>query len=60
MTPKTLVILNHIITLINKNKMEPDDRAEYDEIGDYNSGIDSSITEIENFKKFLVDMGVEE
>jgi len=59
MTSKTLVILDHIITLINKNKMEPDYRDDYDQIGHYNSGIDSSITEIEIFKKFLIDIGVE-
>ena len=60
MTPKTLGILNHIITLLNKNKIGHDDRDDYDRNEHFNWGIESCVNEIENFKKFLVDMGVEE
>lgn len=60
MTSKTLVVLDHIIVMLNKKKKEYDDRDEYNYHEHYNWAVSSCVNEIENLKKFLIDIGVEE
>lgn len=59
MTSKTLVVLDHIITMLNKKKKGYDDRDEYNYNEHYDWAVASCVNEIKNFKKLLVDMGVE-
>lgn len=60
MTPKTLVIIDHIIDLMNSCYWYDEHEDEYGRSESYNEGVKSCIYEVEKFKKFLTNMGVKE
>ncbi len=58
---KILVVLDRLISIIESSKLDTNDPNDmYGQNEMFNHGVDSSIFEIESFKRFLIDMEIEQ
>ena len=58
---KILVVLDKLISIIESSKLDTNDPNDtYGQNGMFNMGVDNSIFEIKSFKRFLIDMEIEQ
>jgi hypothetical protein len=58
---KILVVLDRLISIIESTKAVTDDPNDvYGQNEMFNHGVDSSISKIKSFKRFLIDMEIEQ